>query len=110
MQAASQWNSDAMLELQRSIVAAEFSRRNVFEVKPTLARIASTGNHAGRKESSEMVQMNSEHRSGQRATLAAQGVCRNATLSRAGIAVLEVGGLQFGSSTSTHDPGGGPGI
>jgi hypothetical protein len=57
-----------------------------------------------------MVQMNSDHRPLQRATLAAQGVCRNATVSRAGIAVLEVGGLQFGGSTPTHDPGGGPGI
>jgi len=57
-----------------------------------------------------MVQMNSEHRPGQRATLAAQGVCRNATLSRAGIASLEAGGLQFGRSVLAHDPGGGPGI
>jgi len=56
-----------------------------------------------------MVQMNSDY-SPQRATLAAQGVCRNAILSRAGIAVLEVGGLQFGRSTPTHDPGGGPGF
>ncbi len=56
-----------------------------------------------------MVQMNSDYRPPQRATLAAQGVCRNATLSRAGIAVLEVGGLKFGRSTPTHDPGGGPG-
>jgi hypothetical protein len=99
-----------MLELWRSIVPAEFSRRNFFYVLPPRSSIASTGNHAGREESSEMVQYRSEHRPGQRATLAAQGVCRNAALSRAGITALEVGGLRFGRSAQAHDPGGGPGI
>jgi len=108
--AASKRNRDAMLELWRSIVPAEYSRRNFFDGKQTRSSIASTGNHAGREESSEMVQTNSEHKPGQRATLAAQGVCRNAALSRAGIAALEAGGLRFGRSMPAHDPGGGPGI